>query len=92
MGQQGAWEEDSLLLEAQRGEAVPGKDREGSPPAGLGTKGRWDQWGKEQRAGLAGDHHRRGSHRQGVVDKTRPVVRTAGHGSHHTLEGSLTWT
>lgn len=82
----------SLLLDAQQGKAVQGMDRVDSPLAGLGTKVHLDQGGKEQRGGLAGDHQRRGSHMQGVVGNSRPEVDTKGHGSHRTLEGSLTWT
>lgn len=82
----------SLLLEAQQGKAVQDMGRVHSPLPGLGTKEHLDQRGKEQRGGLAGDHQRPGSHKQGVVGTAHPEVDTKGHGSHRTLEGSLTWT
>lgn len=88
-----AWEGDwgSQLLEAQQGEAVLGMGLKDSPLAALGTEGRLDQWGREQRAGLVPDRHRQGSHMQ-AVGNSRPEVHTAGLGSRHTLGGSLTWT
>lgn len=96
----GAWEAGwgSQLLDDQRCEAVLGTRREDSPLAGSdsplagsGTEGHLDQQGRERRAGLVGDHRSQGSHTQGGGN-SRPEVRTAGHGSRRTLEGSLTWT
>lgn len=85
---QGVLDLEDTLLVPEDIPLVP----EDIPLAGLDTEGCSDQWGRGQRAGLAGDHRSRGSHTQGVVGNSHPEVHTVAPGSHHTLEGSLTWT
>lgn len=90
----GAWGGDwgSRLPERQQGEAVLGTGQGGILLAGPGMEVHLVHRGRGQRGILAGDHHRKGSHRQGEGAGSHPEGRTAGHGSHCTPEGSLTWT
>lgn len=84
---------------ARQGEAVLGKVQEDIPLAGLGTEGHLDHLGREQKGGLVGDHHRRGSHMEAElgnphpeVGSCHPGVGTVDHGTHRTQEGNLIWT